>query len=84
MERNARDIIRVSFESQKRIGVRGLDVVELYAVMPSCGKKPFIRGDAETVNLRVGMLDCSRANAGKSLPKSGNTTVSEPYSMQNV
>jgi hypothetical protein len=61
----------MSLEGQKGVRVCRLNVVQLDTVMSSCRKKALIRRYTESVYLRVGMLDGSRADAGESLPESG-------------
>lgn len=69
MECDARDIRRVALECEHGVRVRALDLVELYGVVAGCGEEAFVRGDAEAVDLRVGMRDGSRADAGEGLPE---------------
>jgi hypothetical protein len=71
VEGNACNIVCMSFECQKGIRIGRLDIVELNAMVSSCCQKAFIRRYAESVYLRVWMLDCSRADAGESLPEPG-------------
>ena len=53
------DIAGVAVESEKRIWVGAFDVVELDVLIASCRKPALIGGDAKTVDLGVGMLDCA-------------------------
>lgn len=69
MECNAGDVVGMAFECQDGIWVRGLDIVQLDAVVACGGKKALVRGDTEAVDLGVRMLDCTRAYPGKSLPE---------------
>jgi hypothetical protein len=41
----------MSFESQERIGIRGLNIIELDSMMTCCGEEALIRGDAESIDL---------------------------------
>lgn len=70
VKRNARDVARVAFEREKRVGVCRLDVVEFDCVVACSSEEAFVWGDAEAVDLRVGVLDCAGTDSGESLPKS--------------
>src|SRR5580700_9375067 len=74
VEGYACNIICMSFEGQKGVRIGRFDVVELNTVMPSCCKKAFVGRYAQSVYLRVGMLDCSRADAGESFPEPGKNS----------
>lgn len=69
VECNAGDVAGVTFKCQDRVRVRGLDVVKLDTVVACSGKKTLVRRDAKAVDLRVRVLDSTRANSGKSLPE---------------
>ena len=53
------DIAGVAVESEKRIWVGTFDVVELDVLIASYRKPALIGGDAKTVDLGVGMLNCA-------------------------
>ena len=59
MEGYACDVARMSIESEDRIGVRGLDVVELDGVVAGGCQVAFVGGDAEAVDLRIGVGYCA-------------------------
>ena len=63
MERYACDVAGVPLECEHRIWVRGADVIELDVVIACCGEVALVGGDAEAVDLRVGVLDSARADA---------------------
>jgi hypothetical protein len=69
MKSHSSDVIGVALELEDGIRVRRLDVVEAHCGVTRRRKKPLVRGDAKPINLRVSMLNCSRADAGKRLPK---------------
>jgi hypothetical protein len=41
----------MSFESKKRVGIRGLNVIKLDGMMTCCGEEALVRGDAESIDL---------------------------------
>lgn len=51
------------------------DVEELNIVIASCCEVSFVRGYAEAIDLRVGMLDCAVANARESFPEADCVVV---------
>lgn len=59
MEGYACDVARVSIEGENRIGVCRFDVIELDSVVAGGGQVAFVGGDAEAVNLRIGMGYCA-------------------------
>lgn len=71
VECDAGDVGGVTFESEDGVGVRGFEVVEL-DVLVSCGcEKALVGRDAEAVDLRVGMLDRSKADSRQGFPEAG-------------
>lgn len=70
MERDACDVALVTFECQQRIRVGRLNIVQLHSMMASSGKVALVGGDAETIDLGIGVLDRSRADAGEGFPES--------------
>lgn len=75
VERDAGDVTRMSLEGQKRVRVGGLDVVELDVVVAGGGEEALVGGDAEAVDLGVGVLDRARADAGEGLPEADRVVV---------
>ena len=57
MERYACDVAGVSVDCEYVVWVRVADVVELDVVIACCGEVALVGGDAEAVDLRVGVLD---------------------------
>lgn len=47
----------MTFEGHHGVGVGGLNVIELDIVVTAGGKEAFIGSDAETIDLRVRVLD---------------------------
>jgi hypothetical protein len=66
---NASDVAGVTLESQKRVWVRGFDVVELDGMMAGRSEEALVGRDAETVDLGVWVLDCPRADSREGLPE---------------
>ena len=52
MKRHAGDVAAVAIEGEDWVGVRGADVIELHILISRRGQVAFIRGDAESVDLR--------------------------------
>jgi len=75
MEGDTRHVARVPLESKKWCGVRGADIVELDIVVARRSEEAFIGGNAETVDLGVGMLDCARADAREGFPEANSMVV---------
>ncbi|KAK5634418.1 hypothetical protein RRF57_010131 [Xylaria bambusicola] len=59
VESDTGDVARVALKAQHRIGIRGLYIEELDGVVARGGNKAFVGRDAETVDLRVGVLHCA-------------------------
>lgn len=76
MEGDAGDVSRVTLKRQQRVRVGRLDVVELDGVVAGGGEEALIGGDAEAVDLRVRVLDRSRADAREGLPETDRVIVS--------
>lgn len=70
VERDARDVARVALEGQQGVGVGGLDVEELDGVVAGGREEALVGRDAQSVDLRVGVLDGTGADAGEGLPES--------------
>ena len=75
VERHAGDVAGVSVECEYWVWVRGADVVELDVVVAGCGEVALVGGDAEAIDLRVGVLDCARADAGERFPEPNRVVV---------
>jgi hypothetical protein len=78
VEGYACNIVCMPFEGQKGVRIGRLDVVELNAMMSGCCKKALIGRYAQSVYLRVGVLNCSRADAGESLPEADKGPSAKP------
>jgi hypothetical protein len=72
----ASDIAGMALENRGRSGIRGADVEQLDRVMAGSGEKALVGGDAESVDLRIGVLDGPRADPRESLPESETRCVS--------
>jgi hypothetical protein len=72
---NSRNVRGVAFEGEDGVWVRRFDLVELDGMVSSGGKKAFVGGDTEAINLRVWMRDCARADAGEGLPEANRMVV---------
>jgi hypothetical protein len=59
----------MSFKSEEGVWVGGFDVVELDSMMASSGEEALVWRYAETVDLRVRVLNCTRADTRKCLPE---------------
>lgn len=70
------DIVGVALEGHHRVGVCGLNVVELNIIVTSSREKAFVGGNAETVDLGVGVLNGSRTDAGQRFPEAVSALVS--------
>jgi hypothetical protein len=57
------DIAGVAIKGKERVWVRGFDIVELDCMVTGSCEEALVGRDAETVNLGVGVLDGSRADA---------------------
>ena len=62
MELNTSDVPGMAGEGYDRLRIGRLYVEQLYIVIACGSEKPFIGGNAESIDLRVRMLDCTRAN----------------------
>lgn len=75
MESHASDIICMTFESKERVWIGRLDVVELNTMVTGCCKKSLVGRDAESIDLGIGVLNCSRADTRERLPESNCVVV---------
>lgn len=71
VEGDAGDVARVALKGQQRTWVGRLDVVKLDRLVAGCGEVSLVGGDAEAVDLRVGVLDRAGADAGEGFPEPG-------------
>lgn len=69
VERNAGDVVGMALEGQDWVWVCRFDIVELDAVMTSSCEESLVWRDTETVDLRIRVLDGTRADSRKSLPE---------------
>ena len=76
MKCNTRDIASMAFEGEERVGVGGLDIVELDRMVTSSRKETLVRRDAESIDLRVRVLDCARTDTRERLPETALNKVS--------
>ena len=63
------NVVRVALKGNNRARIGRLDVKKLHVVVASGCQESLIRGDAKSIDLRIGVLDSTRANAGERLPK---------------
>lgn len=75
VKRCARDIPAVAIKCQDRCRVRGANVVKLDVMVACCCEPALIWGYAQSVDLRVGMLNRTRADARQSFPESDRMIV---------
>ena len=69
METYTSDVVCVTFKGQNGVRVRRLDVIQFNVKMSCSSKVAFIWGDTEAVDLRICMLNCSRANPRECFPE---------------
>jgi hypothetical protein len=69
VESHACDVGGVTVEGENGVGVGGFDVVELDGVVAGGGEIALVGGDAEAVDLRVRVWDCTGADAAKGFPE---------------
>lgn len=70
VECDARNVTRVALEDGYGVGIGGLDVEELDGMVAGGGEEALVGGDAEAVDLGVGVLDGARADTGEGFPES--------------
>lgn len=63
MECDAGDVASVAFEGHNGVGVSGLDIEEFDIVVAGSSKEALVWCDAKAIDLGVGVLDGSRADA---------------------
>ena len=71
VEGHARNVTGVTLEGEEGVGVGRFDVVQFDRVMAGRGEVALVRRDTQSVDLGVGMLDGTRADAGEGLPEPG-------------
>ena len=69
VEGNAGDIACVTLKDGEGSGVRGADVEQLDSVVASSGELALVGGNTQSVDLGVGVLDGSGADAREGLPE---------------
>jgi len=69
VESNGCYVVGVAFEDHYWGGIGGFDVVEADDMAAGCGKVFLVGGYAETVDLRLGVLDCATAYTAQGFPK---------------
>lgn len=69
MEGYPGDIVGVTLEGHHRVGVGALDIVELHIGVPGCREESLVRRDTQAIDLRIRVLDRTRANPRKGLPE---------------
>ena len=75
MKRHTCNIAGVTLKGHERIWVGTADVIELYILIACCCKPALIRGDAEAVDLRVGMLDYPGTDTRERFPEADCVVV---------
>lgn len=72
---DASDIVGVTLKCDDGIGVGRFDIKKLDIVVTSRGQETLVRGNAKTIDLRVGVLNGTRANAGERLPEAADPNL---------
>lgn len=75
MKRNTRNVVGVALKYEKRIGVCRLNVKELDGVVAGDGEEALIGRYAETIDLRIGVLNGTGAYARKGFPESNGVVI---------
>lgn len=73
VEGYAGDIAGVALEDRGGSGVRGADVEEFYSMVAGSCEEALVGGDAQSVDLGIGVLDSSRADSREGLPEPKTT-----------
>lgn len=79
MESNTGHIARMAIKTDDRAWVCRSDIVELDVMVSGRGQIAFVGRDAQTIDLRVGMLNSSRTDAGKSFPESDGMIITSYF-----
>lgn len=74
---NSSDISRVTLKVEERIRVCRFDIVKLHRVVAGSREESLVGGDGQSVDLRIRMLDCARANSRQSFPEPVNVSISD-------
>jgi hypothetical protein len=82
VECHARDVARVALKDGGGSGVRRANVEQLYCVISSSGEVALVGGDAESVDLGIGMLNGSGADSREGLPKPEKSVSYMPQLMR--
>lgn len=69
VERDASDVVGVTLEGHDRVGIGGLDIVELDIVVARSREESLVGSDAQAIDLGIRVLDCARADAREGLPE---------------
>lgn len=69
MKGDARNIRRMPVEGKDCVGVCGFDIIEFDGVVPCGSEVAFVGRNAEAVDLRVGVGDCTGADAAEGFPE---------------
>ena len=75
MEGNAGDVAIVPLEGHDGIGVGRLDVVEAHDMATRGSEELLVWGDAQSVDLRLGVLDGAAADAAERFPEADCVVV---------
>lgn len=84
MEAYTSDVVCMTFKGQNGIWVRRLDVVQFNLVMPCRSKVAFIWGDTQAIDLRICVLNSSRADPGECFPEPIDHSVVSSTSISSV
>ena len=69
VESQASDVVEMAFKSEHRIRIARFDLVEFDRMVASRSEKFLVRGDAQAIHLRVGMVDGPLADTGERFPE---------------
>lgn len=75
MEGYARDVSRMAIEGENGAWICRVNVIELDIVVSSCGKVTLVGRDAQAVDLRIRMLNGTRAYTRKGFPESNGMVI---------
>lgn len=71
----ARDVARMALKDRSGSGVRGANVEQLYCVVASSREVALVGGDAQSVDLGIGMLNGSGAYSREGFPEPNGVVV---------
>lgn len=83
MECDTGDVVGMTLKCDDGIRIGRFDIKKLDIVVTSSGQEPLVRGNAKTIDLRVGVLNGTRANAGERLPKAANPNLARVWFQAN-